>query len=127
MAGASLTIKAILSFLAREAENQNERTSNSCLHNLGRLSENTNRIVLAGMLADLCEEHRLCVAVNDVADPDPTLLVRSLCKFESRMKFLFQDGNIMTVPGTYTEQMYKFLGTGYVLTAKKTEFHFCPS
>ena len=124
LANASLTIQAVLSFVARGANVGNPTTSKSCVYNLDVFSKGPGRLQLAGMLADFCVEHHTAARQTDASDPEPTDLIRYLTRFENRIKFLFIEGNIMITPNTYTEKMTDVFEKGSVLTAANRNVAF---
>ena len=70
---------------------------------------NSSRLVLAGFLADLTAEHYTWVAGADKRNPDATTAqTRAEC-FLARIRALFTDGLVLTMPDTFTGATLKFL------------------
>ena len=112
----ALKIDVVLQALALEAENGSQKVA--ALHNLEMLAQ-YNRLMIAGMLADLTVEHQACVRQTDTADPDPADLPFQLHKFESRIDLLFMQGHVMKMEHSFTSQISKFLREPSLLLVKK--------
>ena len=107
-----------MSALAREVEGG--ANADAALFNLKTIAL-FNRLMLAGLLADLTYEHYLAVRESDIADPDPTLVLRNLMRFEQRCKVLFTDGLIMSdsMENTFTASIIAFYKKPTMLFAAK--------
>ena len=77
------------------------------LHELG--GQNSSRLVLGGLLADLSAEHYSWVATGDVRNPDATMVQERASAFLERLRVLFEDAMILTLPDTYTGATLEFL------------------
>ena len=71
--------------------------------------ENSSRLVLGGLLADLKAEHYSWVASGDKRNPDATTVQSRADAFLTRLRTLFDDALILTLPDTYTGATLKFL------------------
>ena len=70
---------------------------------------NSSRLVLAGFLADLTAEHYTWVAGADKRNPDATTACSRAECFLARIRTLFTEGLILTLPDTFTGATLKFL------------------
>ena len=101
---------AIWSSVAAEAEGGDKERSElaaSFLTHLG--GENSARLLLAGLLADLAVEHYAWVATGDKANPDTTTVVARAESFVHRLDVLFTNANILSVDNSYTGVTLAFL------------------
>ena len=71
--------------------------------------ENSSRLALGGMLADLSAEHYSWVATGDKQNPDATTVETRADAFLARLDKLFLEGMILTLPDTFTGTTLKFL------------------
>ena len=71
--------------------------------------ENSSRLVLGGLLADLSAEHYTWVAGGDKRNPDSTTVQSRAQSCQARLDTLFNQGLILTLPDTYTGLTLKFL------------------
>ena len=71
--------------------------------------ENSSRLVLGGLLADLSAEHYSWVASGDERYPDATTVHERADAFLERLRTLFDDAMILTLPDTYTGVALQFL------------------
>ena len=71
--------------------------------------ENSSRLVLGGLLADLSAEHYSWVATGDKGKPDATTVQSRADVFIDRLDQLFKKSLILTLPDTYTGVTLKFL------------------
>ena len=71
--------------------------------------DNSSRLALGGLLADLSSEHYSWVASGDAQNPDATTAQSRAGAFLTRLKMLFDDALILTLPDTYTGVALKFL------------------
>ena len=102
--------KVIFQSLAREAESPDPKRRVLASMFLGELGgENSSRVLLGGLLADLSVEHRKWVATGDEAYPDPTTAEERAQSFLTRIDTLFTQGMILTLPDTYTGLALDFL------------------
>lgn len=100
----------ILAWEAEDSKDVNRRDAASNL--LQELSgENTARLVLAGMIADLAHEHAIWTRAFDVQNPEPLSVKMATQTFLQRLKLLFTDGLILTKAAdeTFTGEVLKFL------------------
>ena len=79
----------------------------SLLEGLG--GENSSRLLLGGLLADLCAEHYSWVATGDKSNPDAASVQSRAQAFLHRLDTLFVRGNILAMPDTYTGATLQFL------------------
>ena len=79
----------------------------SFLEGLG--GENSSRLLLGCLLADLCAEHYSWVATGDKSNPDAATVQARAAAFVSRLDTLFGEGTILGIPCTYTGVTLKFL------------------
>lgn len=71
--------------------------------------ENSSRLLLGGLLADLSAEHYTWVAGGDKQNPDATTVQSRAEAFQARLDTLFHQGLILTLPDTYTGVTLQFL------------------
>ena len=71
--------------------------------------QNSSRLVLGGLLADLSAEHYTWVASGDKGHPDATTVYSRADAFVERLDTLFTKGLILSLPDTYTGATLKFL------------------
>ena len=71
--------------------------------------ENSKRLVLGGLLADLSAEHYTWVASGDKKHPVTTEVMRRAEDFLERLRVLFQEGAIISMKNSYTGQTLEFL------------------
>ena len=71
--------------------------------------ENSSRLVLGGLLADLSAEHYSWVASGDTRNPDATRVQERADAFLARLRTLFDEAMILTLPDTYTGATLEFL------------------
>ena len=77
---------------------------------LGELGgENSSRLLLGGLLADLSADHYTWVATGDKKNPDATTVLRRAHEFLARLSTLFDEALILTLPDTFTGVTLKFL------------------
>ena len=90
---------------------------------LGELGgENSPRLLLGGLLADLSAEHYAWVATGDFRYPDATTALSRGDGFLSRVHTLYNEGLILTLPDTYTGATLKFLSvTSYYSVGKSVQ------
>ena len=115
-ARASRRWKSIFEAVAAEAESANQgrrELARMYLRELG--GENSSRLVLGGLLADLSAEHYSWVASGDASAPDATAVSARADAFLTRLTTLFDDAMILTLPDTYTGVTLQFL--------KKTSYY----
>ena len=79
----------------------------SLLEGLG--GENSSRLLLGALLADLCAEHYSWVATGDKGNPDAASVQARAASFISRLEALFDDGTVVGMPDTFTGDTMKFL------------------
>ena len=77
--------------------------------------DNSSRLVLGGLLADLSAEHYSWVASGDESNPDATTVQERADAFLARLRTFFVDATILTLPDTYTGVTLEFL--------KKTSYY----
>ena len=79
---------------------------------LGELGgENSSRLLLGGLLADLAVEHYTWTASGDKKNPDATTVSARADAFLTRLHTLFNESMILTLPDTFTGVTLKFLDT----------------
>ena len=71
--------------------------------------ENSSRLLLGGLLADLCAEHYTWLATGDKNTPEAATVQARAATFLSRLGALFIDGAILGMPETYTGVTLRFL------------------
>jgi len=71
--------------------------------------ENSSRLALGGLPADLSAEHYSWVASGDKRNPDATTVQSRGDAFLTRIGTLFDEALILTLPDTYTGVTLKFL------------------
>ena len=71
--------------------------------------ENSSRLLLGGLLADLSAEHYSWVVSTDGSNPDATKVQERADAFLERLRTLFDDAMILTLPDTYTGVTLQFL------------------
>ena len=117
-----MRLRQAFTVLAYEAENGEEKRRHAATHILEELTgPHSMRLVLAGMMADLCHEHSRHVRAGDRADCDPMILEKGEQMFLSRLSVLFKEGLIVTTAAknTFTGQVLKFLAEPKVMFFKK--------
>ena len=77
--------------------------------------ENSSRLVVGGLLADLSAEHYSWVATGDASNPDAQRVRERAEAFLERLGTLYDDAMILTLPDTYTGVTLQFL--------KKTSYY----
>ncbi len=110
--------KTIFDAVATEAAGDNKARrilSRMYLAELG--GENSSRLVLGGLLADLSAEHYTWVATGDAQNPDATTVQSRADAFLARLHVLFNNALILTLPDTFTGETLKFL--------KETSYYRC--
>ena len=115
-------LRQSLAVLAAEAESGEEKRRKAAENILEQISgDNTWRLVLAGMLADMTHEYSKFVHAADRSSTDPMTIDLSQAQFLSRMVVLFQEGLILTkaAQNTFTGQVLKFLSQPRMLYFKK--------
>ena len=96
--------------IAIEAAGENRKRRTLARMHLTELGgENSSRLVLGGLLADLSAEHYSWVASGDKRNPDATTVQSRADAFLTRLRTLFDDAIILTLPDTYTGVTLKFL------------------
>ena len=70
---------------------------------------NSSRLLLGGLLADLCAEHYSWTATGDVPNPDAATVRERATAFLSRLDTLFMQGSILAMPDTFTGVTLKYL------------------
>ena len=84
--------------------------------------ENSARLVLGDLLADLKAEHYAWVASGDHRNPDATTAQSRADAFLSRLHTLYNEGVILALPDTYTGATLKFLSdTSYYSVGKNVQ------
>ena len=82
------------------------------MHFLASLGgQNSTRLLLGGLLADLSAEHYSWVATGDLANPDAATVMDRRDRFYHRLDVLFLEGHIFKMPDTYTGATLEFLKT----------------
>jgi hypothetical protein len=71
--------------------------------------ENSSRLLLGGLLADLCAEHYSWLATGDKSNPDAATVEARAAAFLSRLDTLFMEGTILAMPDTSTGVTLRFL------------------
>ena len=107
---------AIWSAVAAEADGNSQERKHLAMHLLASLGgQNSTRLLLGGLLADLSAEHYSWVATGDLANPDAAPVMERRDSFYNRLDVLFLQGHIFKLPDTYTGVTLEFL--------KKTRFY----
>jgi len=112
----ALTIDGVFKALAKEAEGGARKEA--ALHNIQELSK-FNRLMIAGMLADLTVEHQQMVRPTDTADPDPVEVPQLMRQFAARVDLLFIKGEVLRMEYSFTAQIIRFLQKPSLLLVKK--------
>ena len=73
--------------------------------------QNSSRLLLGGLLADLCAEHYSWTATGDESNPDASTVEDRAAAFQSRLDTLFVEGNILAMPDTFTGVTLQFLSS----------------
>ena len=100
----------IFSALGEESQgsDQDRRIlARSFLEGLG--GENSSRLLLGALLADLCAEHYSWVATGDKSNPDAASVQARANDFISRLDTLFVQGTVVGMPSTFTGETLRFL------------------
>ena len=71
--------------------------------------ENSSRLVLGGLLADVSAEHYSWVASGYKGNPDATTVQSRADAFLTRLRTLSDDALILTLPDTFTGATLQFL------------------
>ena len=104
--------KSIFDVVATEAAGSDPQRRTLARMYFGELGgENSWRLLLGGLLADLTAEHYAWVASGDKRYPDPTTAMSRADAFLTRLHTLYNEGLILTLPNTYTGATLKFLST----------------
>ena len=112
---ASLKLSDVLSALAREADGQTSAKSvQAARYNIKEIAS-YRRLMIAGLLADLCVEHHKAIRQADRETCDPAMVAAYLQDFEKVVRVLFLDGQIMTLRNSYTSQVMQFFKNPSVL------------
>ena len=94
-----------------QGSNQDRRIlARGFLEELG--GQNSVRLLLGGLLADLCAEHYSWTATGDVSNPDAATVSDRAAAFLSRLNTLFMEGSILAMPDTFTGVTLKFFCGG---------------
>ena len=100
----------IFEAIALEAADKNrERRALARMYFKELGGENSSRLLLGGLLADLSAEHHSWVASGDERNPDATTVQSRADAFLARLRMLFDEALILTLPETYTGVTLKFL------------------
>ena len=84
--------------------------------------ENSERLLLGGLLADLSVEHYDWVSGGDKGNPDTSTTMARFERFLHRLDVLFMDGMILRLPESYTGVTLKFLEeTSYYHFGKRVQ------
>ena len=101
---------SIFDAVATEAAGSNMQRRILAKMYLGELGgENSSRLLLGGLLADLSAEHYAWVKTGDKGNPDSTTVHSRADAFVARLDVLFNESVILTLPDTYTGVTLKFL------------------
>ena len=92
---------------AASADRDRRALARMYLQELG--GENSSRLVLGGLLADLSAEHYSWVASGDERNPDATRVQERPGAFLERLRTQFDEAMILTLPDTYTGVTLEFL------------------
>ena len=91
-----------------QGSNQDRRLlARGFLEGLG--GENSSRLLLGGLLADLCAEHYSWLATGDKSNPDAATVEARAAVFLSRLDTLFMEGAILGMPDSFTGVTLRFL------------------
>ena len=71
--------------------------------------ENSSRLLLGGLLADLCAEHYSWLATGDTSNPDAATVEARAAAFLSRLDTLFTEGTILGMPDISTGATLRLL------------------
>ncbi|CAE7734988.1 unnamed protein product [Symbiodinium sp. CCMP2592] len=118
----AVRLRQVFEILAAEAEGgEKDRKAAAQLILQEMTGENTWRLVLGGMMADLCHEHSKLVHSSDFAASDPLHIEKAEKMFLARLLVLFGEGLILTktAANTFTGQVLKFLSSSKLLFLKK--------
>ena len=112
---ASLKLSDLLTALAREAEGSaSSKSVQAARYNIRELAS-YKRLMIAGLLADLCVEHHKAIRQADTEACDPAMVAAYLTDFEKTVRVLFMEGQIMTLRHSYTSQVIRFFENPSVL------------
>ena len=101
---------SIFSSVAKEATSSDPKRKQIATGLLSELGgENSPRLLLGGMLADLTVEHYDWVASGNKANPEATTTMSRHESFNHRLKVLFVEGLILRIPQSYTGATLAFL------------------
>ena len=120
-------LRQAFSALAKEAEGTDQKRRACALQLLEGLSgENSHRILLGGLLADLHFEFSRWVHSADESDPDPFLVQHGFETLSRRLNHLFGQGLILSKDNkaSFTYQTAMFLKTTKVLHCGHNAFTF---
>jgi hypothetical protein len=114
----------IWTIMADEAASSDQKRRVLAQMFLGELGgENSFRLVIGGLLADLAAEHYTWVATGDADKPDKTTVMERAEVFLARIHSLFTEGNVLAMPDTYTGLTLEFLReTKYYRFGKRTQW-----
>ena len=102
--------KSIFDAVAAEAASADqERRELARMYMLELGGENSSRLVLGGLLADLSAEHYSWVASGGASNPDATRVQERAEAFLERLRALFEEATILILPDTYTGVTLQFL------------------
>ena len=116
---ASLKLSDLLTALAREAEGSaSSKSVQAARYNIREIAS-YRRLMIAGLLADLCVEHHKAIRQAGTETCDPAMVASYLADFEKVVRLLFMEGQIMTLRNSYTSQVIRFFQNPSVLFERK--------
>ena len=118
----SMRLRQAFTALAAEAESGEEKRRTAAELILQEMTgENTWRLVLGAMMADMVHEHSKVVHSADFSSCDPLGIEKAEKLFRARLLAPFQEGLTLTraAADTFTGQVLKFLSKSQLLFFKK--------
>ena len=101
---------SIWTAVAAEADGKDPKRRELAVHFLDSLGgQNSMRLLLGGMLADLSAEHYSWVATGDTANPDASTVIDRMDRFYNRLDVLFLQGQVLKIRDTYTGETLEYL------------------
>ena len=101
---------SIWTAVAAEADGKDPKRRELAVHFLDSLGgQNSMRLLLGGMLADLSAEHYSWVATGDAANPDASTVMDRMDRFYNRLDVLFLQGQVLKMRDTYAGETLEYL------------------
>jgi len=112
-------LEIIFQTLAHEADHASSDSQKKWARRLLRELGSYERLMLAGLLADLSSEHRAWVRESDVQDPSAEAVLAADGRFRRRLQRLFLQGAIMSEESTES-----FVGQVVMFLRQKKRLHY---